>query len=204
MKVIYTSHFPPGDFHGINLFGIVFVQRRWGKMGVEELNHELIHTLQQWEMGFVLFYVWYGVEWLVRLVMYRFDAERAYYNIGFEREAYAHERDFSYRRRRRLYAWWEYMRRGRGEGGGRSTPDGGGRKRRRRRRGRSTLDTGRKDMEGEKGGMERGKSGEKNGEESFFCVIFLFIRHFVLTLHSLLGGDACWRFFFRGCTFVCI
>ena len=115
MKVIYTSHFPPGDFHGINLFGIVFVQRRWGKMGVEELNHELIHTLQQWEMGFVLFYVWYGVEWLVRLVMYRFDAERAYYNIGFEREAYAHERDFSYRRRRRLYAWWGYLRRGRRE-----------------------------------------------------------------------------------------
>ena len=110
MKVIYTRHFPPGSFHGINLFGIVFAQRRWGKMGPEELNHELIHTLQQWEMAFLLFYLWYGVEYVVRLLQYRFDTTKAYYNISFEREAYANERNLDYPRKRRVYAWWRYLR----------------------------------------------------------------------------------------------
>lgn len=109
MKVIYTRHFPPGNFHAINLFGFVFVQRRWGKMGKEELNHELIHTLQQWEMTAPLFYLWYGVEYLVRLLQYRFDASKAYYNISFEREAYANERNLAYPLERRLFAWWHYL-----------------------------------------------------------------------------------------------
>ena len=110
MKVIYTRHFPPGSFHGINLFGVVFVQRRWGEMAPEELNHELIHTLQQWEMEFLLFYLWYGVEYVVRLVQYRFDATKAYYNISFEREAYANERNLDYLRKRRVFSWWRYLR----------------------------------------------------------------------------------------------
>ena len=49
MKVIYNRFIPFGSFHGLNLFGTIFVQRRWGKMDPHELNHETIHTLQQWE-----------------------------------------------------------------------------------------------------------------------------------------------------------
>ena len=89
MKVIYNRFIPFGSFHGLNLFGTIFVQRRWGKMDPHELNHETIHTLQQWEMTYVGFYLWYCVEYLVRLVQYRFKTEKAYYNISFEREAYA-------------------------------------------------------------------------------------------------------------------
>lgn len=111
MKVIYNSRFPWGTFHGINLFGVVFVQRRWGRMGRYELNHERIHTLQQREMLFVFFYLWYGVEFLVRLCLCKGDPMRAYYSIGFEREAYGHERDLSYCRWRRWYAWWGCLRR---------------------------------------------------------------------------------------------
>ena len=58
MKVIYNRFIPFGTYHGLNLFGIVFVQRRWGKMEPHELNHEFIHTCQQWEMTYVLFYLW--------------------------------------------------------------------------------------------------------------------------------------------------
>ena len=84
MRIIYTDHFPPGDFHGINLFGTIFVQRRWGKFLPHEVNHEFIHTLQQWEMGYVFFYVWYGIEYLVRLFLCHFDADKAYHSISFE------------------------------------------------------------------------------------------------------------------------
>ena len=109
MKVIYTRHFPPGSFHGINLFGTVFAQRRWGKMAPEELNHELIHTRQQWETAFLGFYLWYGVEYVVRLLQYRFDGMEAYYNISFEREAYAHQHEPDYLQQRRHYAWLRYL-----------------------------------------------------------------------------------------------
>ena len=72
MKVIYNRFIPFGSYHGLNLFGIIFVQQRWGRMALHELNHEFIHTRQQLEMGFVLFFLWYGVEFLVRLVQCRF------------------------------------------------------------------------------------------------------------------------------------
>lgn len=108
MRIIYTKHFPPGDFHGINLFGTVFVQRRWGKFQPHEVNHEFIHTLQQWEMGYLFFYLWYGVEYLVRLIQCR-NADQAYRRISFEQEAYKHERDSEYLRRRRPFAWHKYL-----------------------------------------------------------------------------------------------
>ena len=111
MRIIYTKHFPPGDFHGINILGTVFVQRRWGKMAPHELNHEFIHTLQQWEMTPLLFYLWYAIEFLIRLCQCRFDSDRAYYAISLEREAYAHERNPRYHLRRRPYAWLRYLRR---------------------------------------------------------------------------------------------
>jgi len=109
MKVIYTKHFPPGNFHGINIFGVVFVQRRWGKMDKRELNHEYIHTMQQMEMLFVFFYLWYGLEYLVRLFQHDFNANLAYYNISFELEAYANERNAEYRHHRKPYSWTKYL-----------------------------------------------------------------------------------------------
>lgn len=109
MKVIYTKNFPPGTFHGINLCGVIFAQRRWGKMSSTELNHELIHTMQQLEMLFVFFYLWYGIEYLFRLAQYHGDSMKAYRNISFEREAYGNERNMSYKRQRKLFSWTKYV-----------------------------------------------------------------------------------------------
>ena len=89
MRIIYTKHFPPGNFHGINLFGIVFVQRRWGRFLPHEVTHEMVHTYQQRELLFILFFLLYLLEYLVRLVQYRFNTFEAYRNISFEREAFA-------------------------------------------------------------------------------------------------------------------
>jgi hypothetical protein len=55
------------------------------------LRHEKIHLRQQVELLLVFFYLWYGIEYLIRLVMYRGDTDKAYRNISFEREAYAND-----------------------------------------------------------------------------------------------------------------
>lgn len=117
MKVIRNSLIPFNGFVAINLFGVIFVRkevqppynfspREWDKV----LNHELIHTKQMQELLFVPFYVWYLLEWLVRLVMYR-DWHKAYRNIGFEREAYANQYNWGYNKKRKRYAFIQYIKR---------------------------------------------------------------------------------------------
>ena len=108
MLVVYNRHFPFGSFWAINLLGIVFARRDYGRLGAEELRHEGIHSIQQREMLFVAFYIWYVLEWFVRLVRYR-NGKQAYRNISFEREAYAMQHDPDYRHHRPLFAWWKYL-----------------------------------------------------------------------------------------------
>lgn len=103
-SVIVTRLMPEGFC--LNLFGFYLTRdRSWIDRYV--INHERIHTAQQRELAFVVFYVLYLVEWLVRLVQYR-HWYRAYKNISFEREAYAHGNDLTYLSRRRHYAWIKY------------------------------------------------------------------------------------------------
>ena len=59
------------------------------------LNHERIHEAQAREMLYIGFYIWYIIEWLVRLIQYR-SFSKAYENITFEKEAYDNMYDLSY------------------------------------------------------------------------------------------------------------
>lgn len=73
------------------------------------LNHEEIHVRQQMETLVAPFIVWYGLEFIFRLVQYR-NWIKAYKNISFEREAYANERNLSYLPQRKTWAFMKYMR----------------------------------------------------------------------------------------------
>ncbi len=107
MRVIHNRFIPFRRFYAINLFGIVFVRKgTW--LSSRELNHERIHTAQMRELLYVGFYVWYVVEWLIRLVCQR-NAYHAYRNISFEQEAYSNGDDLGYLRDRRHYAWLRNM-----------------------------------------------------------------------------------------------
>ena len=106
-KVIKCGLVPEGFC--INLFGVLLARdTSWIDRAV--INHELIHTYQQREMLYIPFYLWYVVEWLVKLAYYR-NWMRAYRSISFEREAYSNGNDFTYLPRRRRYAWMRYLRR---------------------------------------------------------------------------------------------
>lgn len=71
-------------------------------------NHEHIHARQQLEMFWLFFFLWYGIEYLVRLVYHK-DHHNAYRSISFEREAFTCEHDLLYLKSRKTYAWVKYL-----------------------------------------------------------------------------------------------
>ena len=105
MKVIYNKYFPFGSFLATNLFGIIFCRSDKGRLSEVDKNHEYIHTLQQREMLFIGFTLWYCIEWLWRYAKCR-DGMKAYRDLYFEREAYTMESDLDYRHHRKHFAWW--------------------------------------------------------------------------------------------------
>ena len=111
MKIIRSRHIPFGHFSAINLLGVLFVHPDV-YLSRELINHERIHTRQMLELAIVFFYIIYVLEWLVRLPM----RGNAYRNISFEREAYDHQRDFSYLNHRRPYAWLRGRKKGEPQG----------------------------------------------------------------------------------------
>jgi hypothetical protein len=101
-KVILVRRLPMAQsYYAICLFGFIFARR---PLSAVELNHERIHAVQQRELLYVPFLLWYVAEWLVLLVRYR-NATKAYCNIRFEREAYRHEHDLHYLVKRKHYSW---------------------------------------------------------------------------------------------------
>ena len=106
MRIINNRIIPFGkNFLAINLFGTIFTK---GHLSPRVLNHEYIHTLQQRELLFLGFYLWYLGEWLFRLIQYR-DPLQAYRNISFEREAYEIDSNLDYPKLRKRYSWWKNL-----------------------------------------------------------------------------------------------
>ena len=107
MKIIRNNIIPFKGYKAVNIFGVLFV-RNDAVLGSVDINHEEIHTAQMKEMLYVFFYLWYAVEWLVRLVQCR-DAHAAYRNVSFEREAYTNQSNLGYLQGRGHYAWVKYL-----------------------------------------------------------------------------------------------
>ncbi|MEA4996139.1 MAG: hypothetical protein VB079_06555 [Petrimonas sp.] len=108
MRIIRTKFLRVIGKKYLNLFGVLLTAPK-AKVTGGDLNHEKIHTEQMKELLYILFYVWYVIEWLIRLVMLH-NAHEAYRNISFEREAYSHEKDQDYLRKRERFAWMKAIR----------------------------------------------------------------------------------------------
>ncbi len=104
MKIIRNNYIPFSGFKAINLFGVLFVRGK-AKIDNVSLNHEEIHTAQMKELLYIFFYLWYFIEWIIRLFM----KGSAYRNISFEREAYSNEDDVIYLESRKRFAWIKYI-----------------------------------------------------------------------------------------------
>lgn len=111
MKVVRNSLIPFKGFKAMLFFGILFVRNDLKKeLTYTDLNHESIHAKQCKELLGVFFYLWYTLEYLVRLPMCDFNHHKAYRSICFEQEAYSNEKDLQYCNKRKHWAWLKYYR----------------------------------------------------------------------------------------------
>lgn len=111
MKIIYNNIIPFKGFIAINLFGVIFTRKKYktylnNSNGFNHvINHELIHTAEMKELLYIGFYIWYLIEWIIRLFANIKHLKKAYYQIKFEKEAYKHQYDKNYLKTRKHYSW---------------------------------------------------------------------------------------------------
>ena len=108
MFVIVAKYLIPKGYRGLTLFPFVFVKYVFDSKNQTLVNHEKIHIKQQLELLVLPFFVWYFVEYAVRLLQYK-NADLAYRNISFEREAYANEINLSYLETRKYFSFLKYL-----------------------------------------------------------------------------------------------
>lgn len=65
------------------------------------VQHEKVHWAQQKEMLCLFFYLWYIIEWFIKLFFY---GRKAYISISFEQEARLFNSET-----RKHYGWLEYV-----------------------------------------------------------------------------------------------
>ncbi len=71
------------------------------------INHERIHLRQQIELLILPFYLLYLFNYLINLIRYK-NHYLAYFNILFEKEAYACDQNLDYLQQRKLFSWLKY------------------------------------------------------------------------------------------------
>jgi hypothetical protein len=108
MFLIVSKYLVPKGYGGITVFPFVFFRSKYHAGDVVSVNHEKIHLRQQAELLVVLFFIWYGLEFLVRFAKHR-NWNNAYHSISFEREAYANESNLVYLKQRRFWRFLNYL-----------------------------------------------------------------------------------------------
>lgn len=103
MILVKNNIIPFSGYKAINLFGIIFYKGNYPSKRV--INHEAIHTAQMKELLYIFFYIWYGIEYFIRL----FQHGDEYRSISFEREAYDNDDNLEYLKTRKKYAWFKYV-----------------------------------------------------------------------------------------------
>jgi hypothetical protein len=109
-KIIINNLIPFKGYSAMNLFGLIFVRRDYfenprltQKRFDITMRHESIHSKQIVETGIIFFYIWYILEYIVRLFCTGNHSE-AYRGIAFEQEAYANENNVNYKR-----SFWNFL-----------------------------------------------------------------------------------------------
>lgn len=119
--------------HTITIGPFVFSKRNENTLTQEVKNHETCHSYQWIELACligaiililqlavgitgwwyllaaVFFYIWYGIEFLIKWAKYR-DWSKAYKQVSFEQEAYASEHDNNHIENRYMFtSWLKYL-----------------------------------------------------------------------------------------------
>ncbi len=106
--IFISKYIVPKGFNGITLFPFIFLIDKNLKQDLILIHHEKIHLQQQKEMFIIFFYLFYGLEWFIKLLKYK-TIHSAYLNISFEREAYQNENNINYLKTRKTWAFLNYL-----------------------------------------------------------------------------------------------
>ncbi|MFK8303059.1 hypothetical protein ACI75Y_09120 [Capnocytophaga stomatis] len=102
MIIITNRYLVPKGYSGITLFPFIFVANKKLLKNPYFVNHEQIHLQQQKELLIIPFYIWYFIDFIIKLCKYK-NWEIAYRNIIFEKEAYNNERNLNYLKERKIF-----------------------------------------------------------------------------------------------------
>lgn len=114
MKIIYNSIIPFQGYAFINICGILFGRKEYkNKINEKVINHESIHSEQMKELGYIFFYIFYLLEWIIKIPFSwfykqpsgKYITKVAYHSISFEQEAFYNENDYDYLNERKRYNW---------------------------------------------------------------------------------------------------
>lgn len=85
---------------GITLWPFIILREK-NRSNKVMLNHEMIHIEQQKELLVVFFYIWYFVEFILKVFNYPL--------LSFEKECYKNQLDLKYLATRRRYSFLKYI-----------------------------------------------------------------------------------------------
>ncbi len=108
MFIIVTKYLIPKGYYALTVYPFVILSNASLKENKVLLNHEKIHLKQQLELLVFPFFVWYLIEYLVRLAKFK-NHSTAYRNISFEREAYFNEKNLKYNEKRKSFGFLCYI-----------------------------------------------------------------------------------------------
>ena len=98
----------PSTFNALAIWPLIILREDSLRGDPVLIRHERIHLKQQVELLWVFFFLLYLLEFLAKIIIYR-ELKRAYRNISFEREAYAHESEIDYLRHKPLWSFVRYV-----------------------------------------------------------------------------------------------
>lgn len=108
MFLIVAKYLIPKGYRGMAVFPFILVKYYKDQVNAVFVNHEKIHLRQQIEMLILPFFIWYILEFFIRLIQYK-NTDLAYRNISFEREAYENETNFNYLKNRSFFQFLQYI-----------------------------------------------------------------------------------------------
>jgi len=107
--MVFISKFLiPKGYNGLTIYPFVFLKYDYLKADKVLMNHEKIHLSQQLELLIIPFYLFYILEFIIRLFQYR-NWHEAYRNISFERECYDNESNLDYLKQRSFWSFLKYL-----------------------------------------------------------------------------------------------
>lgn len=123
LKLKYSKWLPFNNFYALTIFNNLIRRDKYKNYPISKktYNHESIHLQQELDfvfgyeklyiLGGCIFYIFYFLEWLVKLIIsiFALGKVKAYYSISFEQESYDNQNNLNYLKTRKRFNWVKYI-----------------------------------------------------------------------------------------------